>query len=238
MRIIPVLIILLINISLLAQQIPMNKTVTITAKSEMNVNPDQVVYSININQKRKSFEEAYDALDKEINNAIDMFLKEKIDKDQIKTVAYNVQKNYRWTKGKRSDDGFVATSRLEAKNKLDTRKINKVISRFAKGSPDLTLNIGFSISDDLMEESNEKLLTKTIKRAQKKARRICDALGKKVDDIVSVEYNEGGGQRPVYYQQNMMKSRSMDESESHYGAIENVKEVKINLSVHTVWAIL
>jgi len=215
----------------------MNKTVSITAKAEVEVNPDEVVYGINISQKRATFEEAYNALDKEINHAIDMFLKEKIEKKNIKTTAYNVQKNYRWKDSKRIDDGFIATSRLEAKNELDTRKINKVLSRFAKGSPDLNLNVGFAISDALMEKSNDDLLTKAIKRSKKKAGRICDALDKDLGGIISVEYSEVGSQRPVYYQKNMTNARAMSVADESHSGIENVKEIKLDLSVHTIWSI-
>jgi uncharacterized protein YggE len=210
----PILIFLLMNTSLLAQQSPMNKTVSITAKAEVEVNPDEVVYGINISQKRATFEEAYNALDN-----------------------YNVQKNYRWKDSKRIDDGFIATSRLEAKNELDTRKINKVLSRFAKGSPDLNLNVGFAISKDLMEKSNGDLLTKAIKRSKKKASRICDALDKDLGGIISVEYNEVGSQRPVYYQKNMANARTMSVADESHSGIENVKEIKLDLSVHTVWSI-
>ena len=236
MRNVIIILILLSNITLLAQQPPMNKSVTITAKAEQEVSPDQVVYSINITQKRNTFEEAYNALDKEINKAIDILLKEDIKKKAIKTTAYNVQKNYSWSNNKRQDDGFLASSRMEAKNALDTRKINKVLARFGKESPDLNLNIGFAISDDLLESMNDVLLTKAIKRAKNKAKLICDALDKKLGEIVTVDYSEVSSQRPVYFQKNMANARAMSASDEH-GAIENVKEIKLDLSVHTVWSI-
>ena len=227
-----------LNFGLMAQNDQPAKTVTITAKAEIDVSPDQVIYSLNINQKRPSFEAAYDALDKEINKAINLLIKEKIKKDAIKTTTYNVQKSYRWKGDKRIDDGYTASSRLEAKDELDTRKINKVLSRFGKSSPDLNLNIGFSISDKLTEEINEKLLAMAVKRAKQKAKAICKALDKNLGEIESVVYNEIGVPRPVIQQKSMVSARSMAmEDSANYGSIESVKEIKMNLNIHTVWGI-
>ncbi len=230
------LFLLIFNTLLMAQNNTLNKTVTVTANATMEVSPDEVVYSININQKRPSFEQAYDALDKEINKAIDLLIKEKVKKSAIKTTTYNVQKNYRWKGDKRMDDGFIATSRIEAKTALDTRRINKVLARFGKVSPDLNLNIGFSISDDLLEITNEKLLTNAVIRAKKKANIICTALGKRLGDISSVTYNEGGYSRPVVYHKSMSRSSTMAMDENA-GSIENVKEIKMDLNVHSIWEI-
>ena len=236
MKHLPFIALFFLQTSIMAQDNNPEKTVSITANAEMKVSPDQVVYSINISQKRSTFEQAYDALDKEINNAIDHLIKEKIKKDNIKTTAYNVQKSYRWKGDKRIDDGYTATSIIEAKNELDTRKINKVLARFAKNSPDLNLNVGFSISDELLEKSNEKLLTKAVKLAKRKALTICNALSKDLGTIHSVTYNEIGSSSPIVRQKSMMASRAMDES-AEYGSIENVKEINLNLNIHTVWGI-
>ena len=226
----------LAGISLTAQQNVMEKIVKVTALAEKQVSPDEVIFSIDMNQKEATFEAALNALDKVISETKSILIKAKIDENQIKTTAYNVRKNYFWDKGKRRDDGFMATSRLEAKNKLDTRIINRVLAQFAKESPELNLNVTFSISDELLERSKDELLSKALHRASSKAEIICAAIGKKLKDIKSVEYSEVGA-RPVY-QKSMVNASAMRMSvDAEHAPVENVKEIKLSLSVYTEWII-
>lgn len=223
--------------SMNAQEKHREKTVSVSATAETKVNPDEVVFSVSINKKGATFEEATRDLDKEISQAKRILTKEKIDEDKIETTTYNVNKNYYWDNGKRIDDGYMATSMLEAKNELNTKLINKILSRFAKESPDLNLNLAFSISDDLMEKTRNELLKKAVRRAKSKAEAICDALGKDIQDIQSVNYSEDGG-RPVY-QKSYADSRMMRTASAQEDAppIENIKDVNLSLSVQTIWTI-
>jgi len=225
----------LASTSIMAQRNNTEKIVSVTAKADKKVSPDEVLFSIDIRHKGTTFEEAINSLDHTISQAKNLLLKERIDKDKIRTTTYNVNKNYYWDNGKRKDDGYMATSRLEAKHKLDTKVINKVLKRFGKESPDLNLNVAFTISDDLLEKSKNELLRLAIKRAKSKAKNICYALDKELNDIKSVDYDESGC-RPVYqknFEAMNMRAAAVDE----HAPIENVREMQLSLSVHTKWII-
>ena len=226
---------LLLSMATIAQQVSMEKTISISAAAKEKVNPDQVVFGLNVEQKGANFEEAVKQMDKTINEAKKILLKKKIDKSDIKTSTYNVQKNYYWENGKRHEDGFIGRSRLEAKTKFNTKLINDVLSKFGKESPDLNLIVSFAVSDDLQEATKNELLGKAVIRAKNKALQICHVLGKQLKDVKNITYNEGGN-LPIH-QKNYGAANMRAASAQEMAPVEYVQEVELSLTVQTIWII-
>ncbi len=214
----------------------MEKTINVNAIADREVNPDELVLYVNVRAKENDFDSALDKMNASLADAKRILSNNKVPSDQIKTTNYSINQNFRYNKGKQDPDGFVAYTSLEVKMPKDTKMLSTLIQSFGTENPDLSLNFSFTISDALKEKILEELLTEAAQRARSKATTIAKALGKEIDDIKQVSFSENGFS-PYIPQFRAMAAMEagMASDMAMESPIENVKEIKVNISMNTVW---
>ena len=190
---------LIIAIILIGGYIAFNTTaavVTAQGDSVIEAKPDKVSVNINIEAKSDTAQKAKDMHDKILDDLTIALLKMDIDKDEIKTINFNIYPEYDWSGGTQKQKGYIATEQIV----VETSNFDRVagIVDASVGAGALVSYINFELSEEKQNEYKTSALEAAGKDAKNKAEATARGLGKNLGSLVSVksqDFNYG----PVVY---------------------------------------
>ena len=163
-------------------------TLTISGSSTTEVTPDITVINISINALDKDYATAMDMLQDKANSIKSFLAKNDIEKEQIKAETFNIDKSFSYADRKKTFIGYEATLRIKLEFLNNNDHANKIINTIGESNTDADVNVGFRLSQELTDKTNNKLIETAILDAKKKANIIAKTTEKTLGEIIKINY--------------------------------------------------
>ncbi len=174
------------------------ETISVSGKSQLTVEPDQVGVYAQITTEEPTAKEAKDQNTLIANKIIQDLILQGIDKGDIDTENFHVYEQYDWFDGEKAEDStYVASHTLKVLVSKDSDIGEVVDSVIDNGG--LVSHINSELSFEKRNELKSQTLTSAASDARSKADAIAEGLGMRVGDLVSVTTNDYGYESPVVF---------------------------------------
>jgi len=172
----------------------MMRTITVKGVGNVSARPDYITISMTIESVNKNYDKAMQDASERIAFLQDVAVSSGYEKEDIKTVSFNVDTRYESIKDrqgnyKREFAGYACTYRLKLAFDFDSKQLAKVISSIANSGANPELSIAFTVKNPA--KVSEQLLASAAKNAREKAAILCGASGCEMGQLLSIDYNWG-----------------------------------------------
>jgi len=172
----------------------MTKTITVKGVGKASARPDHVILSMNLESKSVRYEKAMEIAADSIGMLTETLQAVGFSKDAVKTTNFNVRTTYDSIRKKdgnyeRVFDGYAVTHDLKVEFDFDSEKLSKAISAVGGCMAHPELSIAFTVKDP--SGINEEMLRSATINARRKAEILCEASGKKLGELLTIDYNWG-----------------------------------------------
>lgn len=195
------------KIPTIGRDVPAMNTINVSGEGEVVAVPDIATFSFSVTEESLNVADAQNKSAKSINDIMDYFAKNSVDKEDIKTTGYNIYPRYEYygtsmyyPSGKQTLAAYVVSQGVEVK----VRKIadaGKLLGGLGElGATNVSgVSFGFDNDDNLKADARDK----AIQEARKRAKTIANSLGVSLGRIISfsengnypypMAYGKGGG---------------------------------------------
>lgn len=170
----------------------MKKTITVKGVGTVSAKPDYIIISMSIVSKDTEYVKAVENATERIELLQEAIVKAGFLKEDLKTLAFNVQTVYRNERDKNNSwvsvfDGYECHYRLKLSMDMDTKRLSDTLTKISLSKADAELSIEFTIKNP--ENIADELLKSATENARHKAKVLCEASGEKLGGLVSIDYN-------------------------------------------------
>ncbi len=205
---------------------------SVYGESTLNIQPDEVVASFHMESIDMNYGRVLNLLGEKSDLLAKVLKKLKYSDKDLKTIQFNISKNYVYTNGIRKDSGYVAIQILQLKFPYSSEALIEMINAISTSSIDPQLSFTFQLSEAKLVQVKEKLISMAVKDARRKADIITDASATEIKGIREIKYGNLTGPEPPMYR--MMEVT--DDKESTYGGF-NVQELTFTESIEITYFI-
>lgn len=172
----------------------MSKTITVKGVGKVSASPDLVVLSMVLESQDLIYEKAMDNAAKHIEQLNASLETVGFEKKSVKTTNFNVRTDYEYKRTKNGDNervfnGYVVKHNLKLEFDFDSKLLAKTLSVVGSCLAHPQLTISFTVKDPTAIK--EEMLRLAVENAKKKAEILCDAAGKQLGELLSIDYNWG-----------------------------------------------
>ncbi len=171
--------------------------ITVTGEGKATGKPDVAMVTLGVSRLADTVDAARNGAATSLDAMIKSMTGNGVDKDDIKTLQFNISPEYDYNNGKQTLKGFRVTNTVTAKLR-DINKTSKVVDdAITAGGNDVQVqNIAFTIDnpDDLKKQAREA----AIADAKAKAQTLASATGVSVGDPISISESTAS-MPPVLY---------------------------------------
>lgn len=171
-------------------------TLEIMGVSELSVKPSLAVISLNIRTVKIDYSGAIDDLTQRIDLLTKSLVKKGIDKAEIVTSNFNINRNTVYQRGTRKDSGYVATQSLKVQFIYSKSKFLNVLNSVTQSSADADLSIAFDLTKEQKLKVRDELIALAVRDAQKKAALIASTANYRLDGIKKISYGVNMNRSP------------------------------------------
>lgn len=168
------------------------RKITVKGTGKISAKPDLIVISMGLSSLEKTYKEAMDAEVSKISELAKAVRKSGFEKDELKTISFDVEEEYEWKKDKDKNDikvfvGFICKHKLKLEFDFDLQTLATVLENISacKASPEISIQ--FSVKDK--NKISDELLQEVAKNATHRAKILCTALGAKLGILIDISYN-------------------------------------------------
>lgn len=170
----------------------MSKTITVTGIGQIEAKPDLVVLSIEMETCDVQYETAMNAAKHRIQHATETLTKLGFDKEDLKTVDFDVATQYDNEKDENGNyhrrfNGYKVSHDLKLAFDFDKDKLSTVLSVISRCLSKMEFSIRFTVKDKTAV--NEAVLRSASINAKRKAEILCEASGVQLGELLSVNYS-------------------------------------------------
>lgn len=170
------------------------KTITVKGIGKVSAKPDFVVLSMELESQNKNYESAMNLAVESIDHLNGALESVGFEKEAVKTTHFNVRTDYDNVRRKdgsyeRVFNGYVVSHSLKVSFDFDSSRLTKALSAVGSCLAHPQLSIMFTVKD--ATAINEEMLKTATQNAHRKAEILCEASGKKLGDLISIDYNWG-----------------------------------------------
>lgn len=170
------------------------KTITVKGVGNVQVKPDLVVVSMSLETIDVEYGAAMERAAGKIEKLDDALGKVGFEKHSVKTTNFDVHTEYDSVKNKdgkyeRVFLGYECSHRLKVEFDFDVKRLADVLSALAACDVAPELSVAFTVKNP--EAVSAELLRSATKNAREKAEILCNASGRKLGDLLSIDYNWG-----------------------------------------------
>lgn len=166
--------------------------ITVTGKVKMMVEPDQMIWSVNVVNRGLSLKEVAENHSSIVGDVISLLTEMDIDKDQIQTSRMQFGENWVYKGGTRVKEGFYAHTDISFKL-LKLEKYNPLWMGLSKKENVSVREVKYSISDP--ESYQNEARKDALISAKEKAVSMAGVLGAKLGEPLAIKedpsFNEG-----------------------------------------------
>lgn len=216
----------------IAQQIPL---IEVEGKSEISIQPDEVLIYLNMSQKGKTSAEATNELNKRMRTLEQALKKTGVQTYELFVENYSVNLDRIYKDGTYQDIGFIASQTARVRVSDTQKDLAKVIEAL-HSSVESSFNLQFQVSEKTMKASQEKLLQLALEDAKSKAEVIAKTMGIEEIKVFKIQYaTQDRGFTPVM---RSMKTMAMDASMEYEEPVLQTEAKKITDSVLVSFAFM
>ncbi|MCR4722189.1 MAG: SIMPL domain-containing protein [Eubacteriales bacterium] len=169
----------------------MTKTITVRGTGRASVSPDQVELTMYLEAKNMDYENAMDTAAQNISLLTNALTEAGFEEKDLKTSSFNVYTEY---DSERQEDesyrnvfkGYVVSHNLNLRFDFTSERLTSALSAVGTCKARPQLNVSFTVKDT--EAVNEETLRNAAANARKKAEVLCAASGKKLGELVNIDY--------------------------------------------------
>lgn len=170
----------------------MKRTITVKGVGTASAKPDFIVISMNIISKDMEYVKAVANANERIALLQQAIVKVGFVKEDLKTLAFNVRAVY---KNEQDDhgiwrskfDGYECRYRLKLSMNMDSKRLAETLTAISDSNADAEFNIEFTVKNP--QEIGEAVLKSATENAHRKAKILCEASGKKLGELISIDYD-------------------------------------------------
>ncbi|UJP64671.1 SIMPL domain-containing protein [Mongoliitalea daihaiensis] len=216
----------------MAQQVPL---IEVEGKSEISIQPDEVLIYLNMSQKGRTSAEATNELNKRMRTLEQALKKTGVQTYELFVENYTVNLDRIYKDGTYQDIGFIASQMARVRVSDTQKDLAKVIEALHT-SVESGFNLQFQVSEKAMKASQEKLLQMALEDARTKAEIIAKTMGIAEIKVFKVQYStQDKGFSPVM---RSMKTMAMDASIAYEEPVLQTEAKKITDSVLVSFAFM
>lgn len=172
----------------------MPKTITVKGIGKVSAPPDLVVLSMGLESRDYDYEKAMNNAADNIDNLNSALESVGFEKKAVKTTSFDVHTDYEYRRKKDGNNervftGFVVSHNLKVEFDFDSQRLAKALSVVGSCLAHPQLSIAFTVKD--ATAINEEMLRSAAANAKQKAEILCDASGKELGELLSIDYNWG-----------------------------------------------
>ena len=172
----------------------MSKTITVKGVGKVSASPDLVVLSMVLESQDLIYEKAMDDAAKHIEQLNAALETVGFEKKSVKTTNFNVRTDYEYKRTGNGDNrrvfnGYVVKHNLKLEFDFDSKLLAKTLSVVGSCLAHPQLTISFTVKDPTAIK--EEMLRLAVENAKRKAQILCDAAGKQLGELLSIDYNWG-----------------------------------------------
>ncbi len=165
------------------------QTMEVQGFGRLLVYPDVGVLKMELSTIQMDFGQTIDSLAAKESQIYNQFESLGYEKNQIKSLTYNVTENTIWSSGRpRYDSGYVGTQTLLLEFSNQKSEIAKLINSFSIGKVDTRISLRFKLSESKKDSVRELVIEKAIKDANTKAKVIAKSNSRELGDIIKIQY--------------------------------------------------
>lgn len=171
----------------------MTKTITVKGVGSVSAAPDYVTISMELESKDMDYETAMNVAAENISHLNRALATVGFEKEAVKTTNFNVRTDYEYQKkdgvNQRVFIGYVIEHSLKVEFDFDSKRLTNALSAVGSCIAHPQLSIAFTVKDATAIQ--EEMLRSAAANAKRKAEVLCDASGKVLGDLISIDYNWG-----------------------------------------------
>lgn len=171
----------------------MDGTITVKGVGTATTKPDYVKVFMNINSEKPTYDEAISDANQRIALLQNSLISAGYAKDDLKTLDFSVDSRYDSIEEngryRREFAGYSCSYRLKISFDFSQNALAKTLNAVADSGSDAEFTITFTVKEP--EKLSEQLLISATENARAKAEALCKASGKKLGEILSIDYNWG-----------------------------------------------
>lgn len=168
------------------------KTITVKGVGTASAKPDLIIIMMNITSQDKEYVKAVSNANERIGFLQNAIQTAGFAKEDLKTLSFNVRTVYgnkQNSKGvwKSVFEGYECHYSLKLSMDMDSKKLAEVLTEISNSNADAELNIEFTVKNP--EQIGEAVLKSATENAVRKAKILCEASGKKLGELISIDYD-------------------------------------------------
>lgn len=193
MKVFTILILCIMSIGVIANPLPSKPHVYVEGSATIEIEPDEMSFSIKIAQTDEVLGEAKFSVDERSNILINICKELGILNEDIATTTLRVNPSYTYVDNKRVSNGTTVSRDVDIKLR-DLEKYSDVMKAFVEAKISQTISTKLLVSNQ--NTLTDDALVKALKDAKQRATRLAAAQGKKLGDAYSIsEFMTRGEER-------------------------------------------
>lgn len=216
-----------------------NRTITVKGIGTASAKPDRIIITMNIISKDTVYVKAVSNANKRIELLQNAVIAAGFAKEDLKTLSFNVRTLYRSEQSlkgawKNVFDGYECRYTLKLSMDMDSKRLAEVLTGISDSKADAEMNIEFTVKNP--EEIGEAVLRSATENAARKAKILCEASGKTLGELISIDYDWTDvhyASASVYSMKEMARGVAMDNGVPEF----EPEDIRSSDSVTFVWAI-
>lgn len=216
-----------------------NKTITVKGVGTASTKPDLIIITMNIVSKDTEYVKAVSNANERIGLLQNAVISAGFKKEDLKTLSFDVRTVYRneqdpkgvW---KNVFDGYECRYTLKLSMDMDSKRLADTLTGISNSNADAEFHIEFTVKNP--EEIADDVLKSATENAARKAKILCEASGKTLGELISIDYDWADvhfASRSVY------SMKQMDRGVAAAAAVPEFEpeDIRSSDSVTFVWAI-
>ena len=217
----------------------MERTIRVTGKGRLKIQPDQIRIMISLEDTFALYEEAVRESAKQTEEVKEVLCVAGLEKKSVKTLDFGVRPKYEnyqhndvW---KKRLIGYTFSHEMKVEFDRDTELLGKVLEQLASCPQHPEFDIEYTIKDE--EEAKSKLLEKAVKDSRRKAKILCGASDVRLGEIVTIDYS-WDEMRFLSETSNNVCCRGADDKYMALSAVDiEPDDIEISDTVTVIWEI-
>ncbi|MBO4364558.1 MAG: SIMPL domain-containing protein [Clostridia bacterium] len=209
----------------------MKRTVNVTGEGRLNLPPDTVEFSLNINATDKNYDRAVEISAEKLERLAEAVKPLGFAKEDLKSSNYNIYPEYDSVRDPETGNysnvfkGFRVNHSVMISFRFDKNLLSDMISAIASSVSEPDLHIAFTLKN--REEAAKELLRLAVENAYEKAQVLAAAAGVKIDRVV---YIDAAQNRSGFYSTTSMDNAAVGLCKMARGGSVEMAPQDVNLS--------
>ena len=167
------------------------RLITVKGIGTLNIPVDFIEVEFELRELNKDYEQGYSIFENSIYDLQKIIISLGFNKEELKTSEVDVKPDYDSIKKNGNYvqvlKGYIFDCELKLRFNLDSKKLAELLKAISKSKAKPSIDIKFTVKDK--EAVKKSLLAASAKDAREKADILCNAMGVKLGNLLTINYN-------------------------------------------------